>query len=216
MDRIKKISTAPGALPGSRILSFATILVNVGAGPLELNGTRASTSDPMTVTQRIYDDSGGYQDMSTTASMFYAGDGHEHWHVRDLVSYELQSLQDGSDTGHGAKSGFCFFDNVQHDLSLPNAPQSAVYKPREVCSEFQPDALDVVMGLSVGWGDKYGPRLPGQYIDITGVPNGRYRLFNTVDQGGWFTESDETNNTTWEDIKITTRSVSVLKHGPHL
>ena len=37
------------------------------------------------------------------------------------------------------------------------------------------------MGLSVGWGDTYPLTLPDQYIDITAVTPGRYRLNVTAD-----------------------------------
>jgi subtilase family serine protease len=37
---------------------------------------------------------------------------------------------------------------------------------------------------------------PDQYIDITGLKSGRYRLQATADASNWFTESNESNNTT--------------------
>ena len=58
------------------------------------------------------------------------------------------------------------------------------------------------MGLSAGWGDRYGSKLPDQYIDITGLPDGRYRLRATADASNWFKESDEKNNKTWVDLDV--------------
>lgn len=40
---------------------------------------------------------------------------------------------------------------------------------------------EVTAGVSVGWADVYEWFLPGQYIDITDAPPGRYRLQATVD-----------------------------------
>jgi hypothetical protein len=70
------------------------------------------------------------------------------------------------------------------------------------------------MGLSRGWGDKYRYSLPDQYIDITGLPLGRYRMRATADPSDWFSESNNTNNFTWVDIKISGTSVSEIRYGP--
>ena len=70
------------------------------------------------------------------------------------------------------------------------------------------------MGLSRGWGDRYGYRLPDQYIDVTGLTSGRYRLWATADADNWFRESDDSNNFTWVDIQLESSSVSVKKQGP--
>ena len=58
------------------------------------------------------------------------------------------------------------------------------------------------MGLSVGWGDLYRYTLPDQFVDITGLGAGRYRLVVTADRQGWFSESNESNNSTWVDLQL--------------
>ncbi len=72
------------------------------------------------------------------------------------------------------------------------------------------------MGLSVGWGDMYGYSLPGQYIDITGLTAGRYRLKATADLSDWFKEGSESDNSTWVDIQLEADSTTlrVLEYGP--
>jgi len=75
------------------------------------------------------------------------------------------------------------------------------------------------MGLSRGWGDLYGAGTVGQYLDITGLADGRYRLLvkadgDSADGTDRFLESDETNNSTWVDLQITGDTVTVLKYGP--
>jgi len=126
MARLRDLSIDNTA-DGRRLLRFTTIIVNVGPGLFELHGSRASTLDPdMDVTQRIYNDTGGYRDVVTTAAMYYAGDGHNHWHVRDLETYELKRLDNGVRVGTGAKHGFCFNDNTQSNLTLPGAPPAPV------------------------------------------------------------------------------------------
>jgi lysyl oxidase len=202
-----KVSTPDGA----RLLRYTTTIVNIGAGAFELHAQRASTSaTEMAVTQRIFDNAGGFRDTSTTATAFYSGDGHNHWHIRDLYRTEL-TLPDGS-TVVSEKRGFCFWDNVRYRLALPGAPGSHVYND-EGCGGAS--SLTASMGLSVGWGDAYPAGLAGQNIDITGLDAGIYRLTVTADDGRWFTESNEANNSTWVDLQIKTKGQPrVLGYGP--
>ena len=188
---------------GRKLLRFSSIIVNVGEGPFELHGQRPDTDTPtMTTSQRIFDDESGHRDVPTDAVMYFGGDGHNHWHVRDLESFELTRLSKGSKVGTGAKHGFCFSDNY-------GSEQDPYYTG---CG--QAGDLQVTMGLSVGWGDLYRYNLPDQYIDITGLGRGRYRLEGTADADNWFQESDETNNSTWVDLRIGHGRVKVLGYGP--
>jgi hypothetical protein len=166
---------------------------------------RPDTTSEMTVRQRIYNDAGGYRTRATTARMYFAGDRHPHWHLRDLEEFALERLDNGVLVGTGAKHGFCFFDNYPF-----GSVQARYYRG---CGK-NPDALWVRMGFSRGWGDRYGARLPDQYIDITGLVSGSYRLRATADAADWFLETDNTNNFTWVDIQISGNSVSVIKYGP--
>ena len=178
---------------GHRLLRYSATIVNLGAGPLELHGQRPDTGTPdMSVTQRIYDNAGGHRDVATAATMFWAGDGHNHWHVRDLESGVLVRLDNGAKLGALAKHGFCFSDNVAYRLSIPGAPPAPVYTS---CGT-DPNLLAVTMGLSVGWGDLYPWNIAFQYIDITGVTAGRYRLIATADAPNFFLESNDGNNST--------------------
>jgi hypothetical protein len=212
MARLSDIKIDRGA-DGSHLLRYTTTIVNVGAGAFEVRAQRPSTSDTeMTVSQRIFDDLGGWRDVPTTAVAYFGGDGHNHWHLRDLELTELTRLDNGVKVGTSAKHGFCFWDNVKYRLALPGAPGSAVYD-RAGCGAGS--SLAVLMGLSVGWGDAYPASLPDQYIDITGLGPGRYRLSVTADAGGWFAESSESNNFTWVDLQIKSKGQPrVLGYGP--
>lgn len=194
---------------GRRLLRYSTEIANVGAGAFELNLHRASINDPMTTTQRIYTSTGS-RDVSTLPVLVFAGDGHNHWHVRDLETVELNRLDNGAKVGTDAKVGFCFLDHLTYRPSLPGAPQRAVYGG---CGG--PTSLDVTMGLSVGWSDQYRWSLPDQYIDITGLTPGRYRLNVVADAGNWFVEANETNNATWVDLQIKGQGTPrILGYGP--
>lgn len=200
---------------GRRLLRYSTTIVNVGSGPFEAHGQRASTNDSqMTVFQRIFDDSGGWRDASTGAVAVFGGDGHHHWHVRDLQTAELVRLDNGIKVGTSAKRGFCFWDNRSYRLTLEGAPPSPVYDESGCGDE---SSLETAMGQSVGWGDIYPAWLPDQYIDITGLGPGRYRLIVTADGFGWFDEADESNNFTWVDIQLRGgkgRAFRIVRYGP--
>ena len=197
-----------------RLLRFTAIIVNVGAGPMEVRSQRATTSSPWTSQQVIYDDAGGSRLVDTPGvDLVYGGDGHNHWHVRDLERYTLVLKDGGSEQRGGNKAGFCFFDNYRYKLSLPGAPQTVVY-PRSACGTQTSRSLD--HGLSVGWGDSYSWSLPDQYIDTTGLADGIYRLTATADQDGDFLESNESNNSTWVDLRIdAVNGVTVLRKAPN-
>src|SRR4029077_10305473 len=66
---------------GRRYLRFSGLMLNTGKGPFDLRGKRASTSSPWSVDQVIYRSDGSGRRIHTTATMAYAGDGHNHWHV---------------------------------------------------------------------------------------------------------------------------------------
>jgi hypothetical protein len=196
---------------GRKLLRFASIVVNVGAGPFEVHGQRPTGASTMTTTQRIFDDAGGYRDVPTDAVIFWGGDGHNHWHVQDLLDFELVRLDNGIKVGNFAKQGFCFYDNYLYGSSDP-----AFYRARTGACGGGLSASETTMGLSVGWGDRYGKALPGQYIDITGLTAGRYRLLGTADANDWFTESNNANNVSWVDIQLNpdTGKVRIVERGP--
>lgn len=201
---------------GRRLLRFSTMMVNVGAGPFELQGERPDTNTPeMTVTQHIYQKNARrYRELSTTARIFYSGDGHDHWHVKDLQRFTLKRLGNSRQVHEGAKNGFCVWDFTFYNLTLPGAPSSKVYREANTCGDGREDALEVDMGLSVGWADKYSYFLPYQWIDITGLRSGTYRIRAVVDGKGQFKESGEANNRTWVNVELKGNKVNVLKEGP--
>src|SRR5215217_7288330 len=196
---------------GRRLLRFDTRIVNIGAGAFEARGSRPDTSTTtMGVNQRIFDDAGGARDVPTTAEMYYAGDGHNHWHVRNLERYTLTRLDNGVKVGTGAKEGFCFYDNYRFGSTVGPFYTRTTSPP--ACGTSSD--LQVVMGLSRGWGDVYRWSTVGQYIDVTNLTSGRYRLEATADLDNWFQETNETNNSTWANVQLKGGKVSVLSYGP--
>jgi hypothetical protein len=120
--------------------------VNVGQGAFQVTGVRGSfaESEITSITQQVLNSEGGQSSVSTPATMYFAGDGHNHWHIRDLESYELSRLDNGVKVGTSLKSGICFADNHEYRLTLLGAPPDPVYRS---CGKSS--SLRVLMGLSI-------------------------------------------------------------------
>jgi hypothetical protein len=207
MAKLRHIGTK--TVHGRRLLRFSAIIVNVGEGPFELRSRRANSRSRWSTRQVIYDDAGGSRAVATpSVRLVYEGDGHDHWHVKDLEQYRLVPLRSAGGSRIGQKVGFCFFDNYDYRLWLPDAPEDPVYGHWGCGTR---GSVGLRNGLSVGWGDIYHRSLPGQSIDISGLPDGIYRLWATADQAGFFRESSDANNSTWVDLWIDADGVTVLR-----
>lgn len=198
--------------PNERRLRFTTIIYNAGDGRFEVQMSRPDTATAtMTVRQRVWQVEGTsrYVDVPN-AYGFYAGDGHNHWHLNNLQEFTIRAYNSDGTTsptisGKGAKTGFCFFDNTKVNLTLRGAPASPYYTNCGVSS-----SLSVKEGLSVGWGDKYSATTTYQWIKINGLKDGKYRVQVIADPGNRFLEKTETNNTSSAYIQITGNTVTML------
>jgi hypothetical protein len=71
-------------------------------------------------------------------------------------------------------------------------------------------------GVKVGMGDTYSSSLPDQFIDITTIADGTYRLLsvadpNTTDRpSGRLIEVNDSNNAGSVDVVITRTSVTIV------
>lgn len=108
--------------------------------------------------------------------------GHDHPHYTDYARYELIDDADGV-VATGGKLGFCLLDD--------RCPAGV---PEIFTCDFQ--------GLSPQCSDYYNPELGCQYIDVTGVPDGRYRIRVTLDPLALITEEDEENNVALASVSI--------------
>jgi hypothetical protein len=110
--------------------------------------------------------------------------------------------------GNVAKTGFCAFDSYPY-----TSPKQAFFtSDRDICQTSSTGK--VLMGTSRGWGDIYRWSIAFQWIDITGLPNGDYKLKVIINppfsSGGRFRESNDTNNRSWTKIHIGRTTVTVL------
>lgn len=214
-DRLPDLKMAPlnsfriSVEDGRRLLRFGAMMVNVGTGHFEVRGSRTSTSDPsMSVSQIVYNNGGGSRAVTTNAEARYSGDGHDHWHVQQMMSYSMWPAAGGMSFYRGAKVGFCFLDTNAWDLSIPGARQSSYY--REAWCGTQA-TLSNRVGISLGWGDSYPYTFAFQWIDITNVPAGDYYVKSVVDEPNFFLETSNTNNCTWNRIRIPATGTNVTR-----
>jgi hypothetical protein len=190
---------------GVRRLRFSTYIVNLGPGRFDAYGSDPDPGNTTlnTVTQRVDQGGGVWAEHPTEATMFYAGDGHDHWHVYGLQDWKLAFQATPNErVATGTKTGFCFWDNV----NLSGAPR--FYTGSVECHQ-RVDGT-VPMGLSVSWGDKYPWSIGFQYIDVSHLPNGNYCLTQTADPRGEFLEATTANNSIQTLISIGTTTVTVL------
>jgi hypothetical protein len=190
------------------------VIVNIGAGPFQLYGYDtdgiATRGDILHVRQQILQSDWTFRERNTTATMKWAADGHNHWHILDVQWFKLQNLH-GTTLLKTAKTGFCFLDSYPYGSSKPSRYNSANF----VCQS-SPNGT-VPMGTSVRWGDIYRSTIAFQWIDITGLPSGDYFIKIIADPpwetGGRFTESNESNNRGWTRIHLTRTTVSVVSRS---
>lgn len=182
---------------GKILLRFNTTTWNKGTGPLELIG------DPLNggaVSQIVYYDDG--TTVAYSVGSFVLDDGHNHFHYDDYAIYKLQKdVTDLNAVASGAKTSFCIMDTDRINHRLPGAPKTAQYTS---CGKD-------TQGMSVGWGDTYKAGLEGQWIEVTKVQSGRYKLIIHVNpkgdddtaDGEGLIESDFADNTSVVTIDLT-------------
>ena len=208
---------------GVKLLRFASIIGNRGAGVLELNPDSAARSavndcdgdgDPLNdrqAFQRLYRDAdtdGVFtRGVDTVFSRRYAGCSmfhaeHGHWHFEEFARYRLVKPKSGRVVAASEKVSFCVRDSVRFTTTLPGSPPAPHFG---ACSQ------DSVTGLSIGWADYYASNLPGQELDIRGLPDGRYCLRTWADPGGRLVESRDGNNGRSTVLRIVGRTVTDLR-----
>jgi hypothetical protein len=107
---------------------------------------------------------------------------HDHYHFTTYASYRLLGA-DGSVVATGHKQAFCLMD-----LEAPPG-ETRVYD----CG-FQ--------GIQAGFADVYDASLPCQWVDVTDVPPGDYRLEIALNLERALAESDYDDNLAIVDVTI--------------
>lgn len=200
-----------GKVNGQRVVRFSTPLVNEGIGPIEILATRPNTRTPyLSVVQRIYQSNGRVRTVPTKAVVRYAiRDGHPHFHVYDFELYRLRLANSHAWRG-SHKEGYCFTDDKRVFGKTPKGYSEG----RGACARKKPNAKRVGMGLTPGWVDEYDWDLPGQYIDLKGLPlPGIFCVQAIADPHHFFREQTRSNNTTQTLVRVTSRKLQVIRQG---
>jgi hypothetical protein len=210
---------------GVKLLRFASIIGNAGAGVVELKPDTPVRSaandcdgdgDPLNdrkAFQRIFGDADGdgvfTRGVDTVLERRFAGCSvfhvaHDHWHFEEFARYRLVRPASGRIVASSEKVSFCVRDSIRFDPTLLGSPGVAHYGD---CTQ------DSVTGLSIGWADYYGSTLPGQELDIRGQPDGRYCLRTVGDPAGRLSESDDGNNGRSTLVRIRGRTATNLRRA---
>jgi len=210
---------------GVKLLRFASIIGNAGAGVVELKPDTLAQSaendcdddgDPLNdrkAFQRVFGDTDGdhvfTRGTDKVLSKRFAGCSvfhvaHNHWHFEEFARYRLVKPKTGRVVISSEKVSFCVRDSIRFDATLPGSPGFTHYGD---CTQ------DSITGLSIGWADYYGSTLPGQELDISGLPDGRYCLRNEADPTDRLDESDEGNNGRSTLVRIRGREVTDLERA---
>lgn len=196
---------------GRKLLRFSNVVANVGDGPLEVEPVNNPDTGTTDAYQDVYthDLAGNWVLLyQRFAGTFVFHPEHDHWHFEDFSEYALHRVTSSGGVGEVVsgqqdKVSFCITDSQHANANLEHFSDVPAY-PSSNCDQ------NATQGLSVGWADRYGWRLPGQYVDVTGIANGKYWLVSTADPVDRLVETNETDNTYALKIKISSDAVTVL------
>jgi hypothetical protein len=111
---------------------------------------------------------------------------HDHFHFFTAARYALEVP--GAPARVSGKIGFCMFDS----FDIPGGTADWFQPAEPWCHEEAPDTDPgfVRMGLSPGAADRYTSQREFQYVDITGLAPGAYRLRGVANPEGHVLEDD--------------------------
>ncbi|MBI3886340.1 MAG: hypothetical protein HY302_11515 [Opitutae bacterium] len=200
---------------GRQMLSFNAAIANFGDGPMELAPQNNPATGMTDAYQRFYThDAAGNWTMTGTqyVGTFAFHPEHNHWHFENFAAYQLRTAAPDGTVGptilaSSMKVSFCLGDDWQARTDLEHAaPQTYTD-----CSQA------AVQGISVGWTDIYAWSLPGQSLDVTGLPDGTYWLLITVDPDNLLTEGGggKGNNTNGTKFQLSNhgKRIRIIRYG---
>jgi lysyl oxidase len=185
-------------------LTFEVTINNRGAGPMIVRGHRPDASQPqMTADQVIRTPDRKTTTVPSVGRLTYDPD-YERWGLEPYQTYELRSKA-GALMRKAPQSSFCLEDNgtarsgTRKKLVLAGKPRHRVYVG---CGKRQPNVLALDTGISVGWKNRHAVGKSGQMIEVTGLPDGTYRLVQRVNSTRKLHEARYTNNAASELLSL--------------
>ena len=189
------------------LLRFDGFVANkLGAGALYLYGDQRFVDDGVPtmarIFQRVYgaDPAVDFVDhqLSGTKFIYETTDGHTHWHLYHAARYSLWNQAGTAEVAPNNKVGFCMIDSEQ----AATAPAASFTYGNGNCGDPHPEATEAYMGLTPGWRDIYTRTLWWQWVDISDVQPGTYRLRTDVDPANFVMEVEETNAPAFVDHAV--------------
>ena len=124
---------------------------------------------------------------------FQYSDCHGHQHFSGFAAYELEDAA-GGQMASGHKQAFCLVDTRRY-VDAPTTPEDNRFN----CN-FQ--------GIQRGWSDVYDSRLACQFIDITDIPDGPYKLRVRINTERLLEEASYDDNSLELDIDLSDPALS--------
>lgn len=191
LDALTVLPPSPPQHPTVRCLRFTTDVRDVGGGPLTVRWNFVSDGQtPQSgylpgechAEQVVALAGGGSVVRPAGSCQFHLA--HGHFHYSGLVVFGLYSVgADGVSPDHlvvaAAKKSFCLAADDYFGFGTPgpaNGPRMYFGQPGCNVPATVTAGVYGVMGISPGWGDVYTWDTPGQYVDVTSVPDGVYDI----------------------------------------
>jgi hypothetical protein len=185
------------------LYEFHGALPNAGVGPLEIREV-THPNNTQDVYQRIYDMNGDVTERLVGSFPNAASIPPRHLFLPGIAQYNLRPVLPGDGVGPVVaqmnKTSMAVVDSTTYNSMLdgydPIPGYASVSAP--------------ILGISIGWADVYPSYLPGQWIDVTGLPDGQYWLEVIADPFDQILEHNETNNTTRIKVNLVVPEPQIL------
>jgi len=165
------------------VMKFTGYVSNAGPGPLDVFGNPQEA-----IYQRAWNGT-DWENVGQPLVQFENSDGHNHFHLMEIMRYSLWNEEKSAQVAPGAKIGFCLLDSEAFASS--SAP---VYGLQSDCQANNPGATNLHMGISPGYRDEYHAGISLQWIDVSELQPGIYWLGAESDPFGRIVEANEGNN----------------------
>ena len=183
-------------------LAFSALTWNAGPGRLEIEAFGDGAGGPLTAYQVFYSGLDRATRQQRGVVIWHAP--HQHFHFDSFARYDLVPTDSDTVLRTSGKNSWCIVDTNVVDSSLDHfnpASFSVFSTPLSACGG-ERSARWARLTMSVGAGDLYSQGLPGQAFDITGLPNGMYRIRVTANPEARIGEASYTNNVSYRRIRL--------------
>jgi len=171
-------------------VTFDGLIRNLGPGPLDIYGNPNSATDAEAPHQRVWDGE-SWTSAKRPPIRFESADGHNHFHFLQIARYSLWDESTTTKIAPSNKVGFCLIDSIQDN---PEAARGYFSDDGNYCRQGSPEASVLRMGISPGYSDLYSSDVALQWVDVSDVLPGSYRVAAEVDPFDRVEEADESNN----------------------